>query len=81
MGQETISIRLHITRSSGDYDKNASSEIVTIEPNQVVEIPYVVNFDANNSSEMISIEYAGEEAIANMKLGIFIYRSPAEATK
>ena len=81
LGEKTISIRLHITRSSGDYDKNASSEIVTIEPNQVVEIPYVVNFDANNSSEMISIEYAGGEAIANMKLGIFIYRSPAEATK
>lgn len=79
LGEEAITIKIHASRSSGKYSQNGSSEAITIEPNQIVEIPYTVNYDANNSSEMISIQYVGEEAIANIRLAMFIYRSSSQA--
>ena len=67
------------TWCEADQSGPGIGEAITIEPNQIVEIPYTVNYDANNSSEMISIQYVGEEAIANIKLAMFIYRSPVQA--
>ena len=78
-GEEPITIKIHNSLSSGDYDQAGSSEAVTIQPNEIVKIPYTVTYNKKNSSEMVSIQYAGSTPIANMKLGIYIYRTPAQA--
>lgn len=75
-GDEAITIQLHYTRSSSNYKQNASSDLITINPGEVKTVSYTVNFDANNTSEMITIQYKGAEAISDMTVGLYIYRSP-----
>lgn len=76
LGTEEITIQIHISRSSGNYSQNGSSEVITIKPGETVTVEYEVNFDKENGSEMISIQYKGAQPIASMKLAMYIYRQP-----
>lgn len=76
LGEKEITIQIHISRSSGNYKQDGSSEVITLKPGEVKTITYEVNFSGNNSSEMISIQYKGAEAVASMKLAVYIYRQP-----
>lgn len=76
LGDKPITIKIAMSQSSGDFDRDGISEAVTIQPGEVAEIKYDVKFPGANSSEMVSIQYVGEEPIESMKVGLFIYRSP-----
>lgn len=76
LGTEEITIQIHISRSSGNYSQNGSSKVITIKPGETVTVEYEVNFDKENGSEMISIQYKGAQPIASMKLAMYIYRQP-----
>ena len=75
LGDEDIIIQIHISTSSGNPYLSGSSEVITIKPGEVKTIIYDINL-AENSSEMISIQYKGAEAVASMKLAMYIYRQP-----
>lgn len=75
LGTETITVQIHISTSSGDYDRSGSSEVITLKAGEIKTVSYNVNIAAN-SSEMISVQYKGGEAIASMKLAMYIYRQP-----
>lgn len=75
LGTETITVQIHISTSSGDPYRSGSSEVITLEAGEVKTISYNIDL-AENSSEFINIQYKGTEAIASMKLAMYIYRQP-----
>lgn len=75
LGDKDITVQIHISTSSGDYDNAGSSEVITLKPGEIKTVTYNINIAANNS-EMVSIQYKGTEAIESMKLGMYIYRQP-----
>lgn len=75
-GEEAITIQIHISLSSGDFDRDGSSEVITIQPGETKTVSYDINLPNNNNSEMISIQYKGTQAIESMQIGMYIYRQP-----
>lgn len=76
LGESAISVKVAISRSSGDFDQNGLSDTITIQPGETKTVSYTVNFDKSNDSEMVSVQYVGETEIDEMTIGMFIYRAP-----
>lgn len=75
-GEKAITIQIHISLSSGDFDRDGSSEVITIQPGETKTVTYNIKLPNDNNSEMISIQYKGAEAIESMQIGMYIYRQP-----